>query len=645
MGGGQAGNAAANLSDGPDQTEGRHADGEARSAPRIVLAIDQGEELFLAEGAAEADAFLRLVRDLVTDPASNLIVVFTIRSDAFERLQTAPAMEGLGLNALSLPPLPRGAYQTVIEGPAARLAETRRPLKIEPALTAALLADVEAGGAKDALPLLAFTLERLYLEHGGDGDLRRAKYEATGGIKGSIEAAVEGALKAADADPAVPRDRAARLALLRRAMIPWLAGIDPETGSPRRRVARLSEIPAEARPLVDHLIAARLLATDVSTATGETTVEPAHEALLRQWGLLQGWLKEDFAALSALEGVKRAARDWAANGRDEAWLAHTGGRLDDAEALLKRDDLAASLDAADRTYLAAARAADTARRDRELEEARKLAEAQKEAAEQQRKVASRTRMGLVAATLLLVIAAIAAAYGFYQAKLAADKATEAQQQADIARKQTALADAQRSEAEREKRIAERNFAAALAAYQENLDIARRAAARDPHNADALLDLSVSVNKLGDVKLQAGDGAGALAAYQEGLAISRKLAAQDPGNAQAQRDVSIDLNKLGDVRLRAGDGAGALAAYQESLDILRKLAAQDPGNAQAQTDVMVSLTKVASVADDPAPLYREALAILQKLDGENRLTADQKGWIGLVKDWIAALPTGGEAATK
>jgi hypothetical protein len=73
MGGGQSGNAA---------------------PPRIVLAIDQAEELFLAEGASEAEAFLRLVRDLATDPASNLIVVATIRSDAFERLQSAPALEG-----------------------------------------------------------------------------------------------------------------------------------------------------------------------------------------------------------------------------------------------------------------------------------------------------------------------------------------------------------------------------------------------------------------------------------------------------------------------------------------------------------------------------------------------------------------------
>ena len=119
------------------------------------------------------------------------------------------------------------------------------------------------------------------------------------------------------------------------AMIPWLAGIDPETGSPRRRVARKSEIPEEARPLIKHLIDQRLLATDVAKETGEQTIEPVHEALLRQWGLLQGWLAEDAGLLGVLEGVKRASRDWAANNKDAAWLTHATNRLDAAERLIR----------------------------------------------------------------------------------------------------------------------------------------------------------------------------------------------------------------------------------------------------------------------------------------------------------------------
>ena len=228
----------------------------------------------------------------------------------------------------------------------------------------ALLADIEAGGAKDALPLLAFTLERLYGEYHAGGHLKLSHYNDLGRVKGSIEAAVERAFKAADADPAISRDRVARLALLRRGLIPWLAGIDSDTGAPRRRVARLSEIPAEARPLIQHLVEQRLLATDVNKDTGEATIEPAHEALLRQWGLLQGWLTEDAGLLAVLEGVKRASRDWAANGNSAAWLTHATGRLEAAERLSARPDLAANLEPTDRHYLAACRKAEAVARAR-----------------------------------------------------------------------------------------------------------------------------------------------------------------------------------------------------------------------------------------------------------------------------------------
>lgn len=229
----------------------KNGGGEARTKPpTLILPIDQAEELFQAEGAEEARVFLDLLRGLVSRDAPSLIAIFTIRSDSYERLQTAEELAGLRQHTLSLPPMPKGAYAEVIRGPARRLEGTKRALKIEEPLVDTLLADIEQGGAKDALPLLAFTLERLYVEQGGDGDLRLAEYEELGGVKGSIEAAVERALKAADADPKIPRDRDARLALLRRGLIPWLAGIDPETGSPRRRIARLSEIPAESRPLM-----------------------------------------------------------------------------------------------------------------------------------------------------------------------------------------------------------------------------------------------------------------------------------------------------------------------------------------------------------------------------------------------------------
>jgi hypothetical protein len=332
------------------------ADADAKP-PTLVLPIDQGEELFLAEGTSEAGNLLQILRGLVEEDQPPLIVLVTIRSDTYDHLQTAPELAGIIQQTLSLPPMPRGAYQTVIEGPAARLRESDRPLIIEPALTAALLADIEAGGGLDALPLLAFTLERLYLEYGGRRKLTLADYDSLGRIKGSIETAVERALATADSNPKIPRDMAARHALMRRGLVPWLAGIDPVTKRPRRRVARLAEIPRESQALLELLLEQRLLSTDISSETHEVTIEPAHEALLRQWGLLQAWLAEDFTVLTALERIKQASRDWAENRKEGSWLAHSGRRLEEADQIELRQDLAAQLEPIDRAYLAACRAA------------------------------------------------------------------------------------------------------------------------------------------------------------------------------------------------------------------------------------------------------------------------------------------------
>ena len=100
---------------------------------------------------------------------------------------------------------------------------------------------------------------------------------------------------------------------------------------------------------------------------------------------------------------------------------------------------------------------------------------------------------------------------------------------------------------------------------------------EPGNAGWQRDVSVSLGKVGDVRLAAGDRAGALAAYEESLAIRRKLAAADPGNAGWQRDVSVSLNKVGDVRVAAGDRVEASCAT--------RIAHNDVGSAEFRLRVL------------------------------------------------------------
>ena len=442
--------------------EGSHA-GVAPARPVITIAIDQAEELFID---GEGEALLALIRDLVTSDEPEVMVLFTIRSDAYDALETTQALEGLRQRAFALLPMPRGAYQTVIEGPAARLAGTDRALAIEPQLTQRLLGDIERGGGSDALPLLAFTLGQLHDDFGGSGALTLADYATFGGIQGAIEAAVRRVMRAADRDPRLPKDEGARLSLLRRGLIPWLAGIDPETGSPRRRAARLSDIPPDTEPLVRLLVEQRLLSIDRVTAAdgarSEITVEPAHEALLRQWGLLRGWLAEDFAALAILDGVRRAARDWEANAHDADWLNHTGTRLAEAEAIASRADLGASLMPSAMDYLAACRRRDEAtateerealERERALQESQlRLAEADKLAAEEKTRAARRfTRLALaatVAVAALLAGAGGLAVLSHFQARERDDAVAAAEAGRWVAKSQTELRDDNAAEAVR-----------------------------------------------------------------------------------------------------------------------------------------------------------------------------------------------------
>lgn len=98
-------------------------------------------------------------------------------------------------------------------------------------------------------------------------------------------------------------------------------------------------------------------------------------------------------------------------------------------------------------------------------------------------------------------------------------------------------------------------------------------------------------------------------------------------------MSVSLLRIGDVRLRAGDAAGAMAAYAEGLDIHRALAEKDPDNTQWQTDVVVSLWKLSQLEQGTTGrgYLEEALSILERLSSQRLLSADQQGWIEILKE--------------
>ncbi|MFD1691459.1 hypothetical protein ACFSHR_07600 [Azotobacter chroococcum] len=174
------------------------------------------------------------------------------------------------------------------------------------------------------MPLLGLTLARLYRELGSDGDLSLDEYERMGGMAEVIKDEAESVLSP---DPAT---RQTQLEQLHDAFIPALVTINPDSEQPMRRVAKLPDLPADSRPLVQALVDKHLLLSDLRG--GQPVIEVAHESLFRQWDVLVDWLREERTDLLEVDRLEQAVSAWINNDRKAPWLMG-GERLDRAEAL------------------------------------------------------------------------------------------------------------------------------------------------------------------------------------------------------------------------------------------------------------------------------------------------------------------------
>jgi WD40 repeat protein/energy-coupling factor transporter ATP-binding protein EcfA2 len=298
---------------------------------QVLIAIDQAEELLTRTGPREQQTFLELLRDALHED-SPLWVVATLRS---EFLSPRPERAGLAEaidDSLVVEPLSRSRLAEVIERPAARAG-----LDLEPGLTERMVDDTTGG---DALPLLAYTLGELYGRAGGDGKVTIAEYDEAGGVVGAL------------------RRRADRLSgeLARRGhgdlVVPTLlklASVD-EDGEPTRRRIPRDSLHEDEQAVTNAFLDAHLLTSRVD-ASGEATIEVAHEALLRQWPPLRDAIEADRTTLRMRSEIERLAADWERSGGEDSFLLR-GGRLaafdtwaaDDAEQLepLEREFLDAS---------------------------------------------------------------------------------------------------------------------------------------------------------------------------------------------------------------------------------------------------------------------------------------------------------------
>jgi WD40 repeat protein len=275
----------------------------------LAVVVDQLEELFtLCRDEAERHRFVRAICSAAHTLQARTVVILGVRADFYARCVAYPELvDSLQYHQIVIPAMSKLELRRAIEHPAKQAG-----LRLETGLTDVVLRDL--GNEPGSLPLLSHTLLATWQRRRGrlltlDG------YEATGGIHRAIAVTAESVYNEFD-----DHGRA----LVRNVFL-RLTALGETTEDTRRRVGR-AELVVNGRDaslmelILDRLARARLIILDAET------VEVAHEALIRAWPRLQGWLTQDREGLRLHRQLTESAQDWAQLGRDAGAL-YRGVRL------------------------------------------------------------------------------------------------------------------------------------------------------------------------------------------------------------------------------------------------------------------------------------------------------------------------------
>jgi ABC-type multidrug transport system fused ATPase/permease subunit len=280
----------------------------------LLIMVDQFEELFRYQGLSgreEAEAFIALLLASAQQRDVPIYVVLTMRSDFLGRCaEFAGLAEAVSDAQYLCPRLTREQIRAAIEGPAKVFGGA-----IEELLVARLINDM--GTDPDQLPLMQHALMRLWnqsrVRDPAHPILRLSDYVAAGGFKGSLSHHADEIL-AEETQSAPEREE------ITRRMFCLL--VDGEGENAVRRPVQLAEIMAVANCSLPEItaIADAFRSEGHSFLTpgpdhlldSDTALDISHECLIRQWQVLQEWLKTEAAAADQYRETERRARRWLA---------------------------------------------------------------------------------------------------------------------------------------------------------------------------------------------------------------------------------------------------------------------------------------------------------------------------------------------
>jgi formylglycine-generating enzyme required for sulfatase activity len=268
---------------------------------RLLLVVDQWEELYTYAKNKEAEKVnARFVDQLLAATESApLTVVLTLRADFYgEALAHRGLSDRLQGAQVNLGPMTRDELEHVITAPAEKVG-----LSFDTGLVDRLLDDV--GEEPGNLPLLEFALKGLWKAR-KENRLLYEVYKDMGGVKRAIARLAETVYAKLD-----PAEKKAAEQVFTKLVRPG-----DETGDTRLRTG-LGEFNVAGQALIRKLAGpeVRLLITGQDATTGEKSVDVAHEALIREWDRLRGWVNKVRKQLNDRRLLLDMAEKWRDRGR------------------------------------------------------------------------------------------------------------------------------------------------------------------------------------------------------------------------------------------------------------------------------------------------------------------------------------------
>ena len=352
---------------------------------RLLLVVDQFEELFSVTDEALRRRFLHALATAVAKRNGQLTVLLTLRADYYDRpLLDQEFAEVFIPGVMNVLPMTAHELEAAVVKPAERVGVT-----VETALLAELVA--ETADRPGGLPLLQYALTELF-DQRTDPILTLTGYRALGGLKGVLSRRAESLYSGLGAE----EQRAAMQVFLR------LVRLGTGTVDSRRRIplSDLTDLALDPVVLSEVLKAFghhRFLSFDRDPVTGQATVEVAHEALFREWDRLAGWIDRHRTALRRRDTFVAAVEEWELSGRDPDYLL-SGGRLMEFDAWSQEGTL--QLTGREREFLQAG-----------LGRSRSQDEEEANRASERRRLERRARRGLIGLAVALVLLGGAVLYG------------------------------------------------------------------------------------------------------------------------------------------------------------------------------------------------------------------------------------------